>query len=121
MSSILNMIISDIKYYFSIPMLTFATLFIATIVAFVISLFLMFYKDGLTYAIISLAPLVVIIIGLPDYLRFMYCALTKKSALELTKNFLINNSKGDTYKWVDIKDIVYKRFTGPKSPPGGYI
>ena len=81
----------------------------------------MFYNDSLIYATLSLIPLVVIIIGLPDYFRFLYCAVTKKPALELTKDLLIDNSKGNTYKWTDIKNIVYKRFTGFRPPPGGYI
>ena len=115
------MITRDIKYYFSIPMLTFASLFIGAIITFVLSLFLMFYKDSLIYATLSLILLVVIVIGLPDYFRFLYCAVTKKPALELTKDLLIDNSKGNTYKWTDIKNIVYKRFTGFRPPPGGYI
>lgn len=81
----------------------------------------MFYKDSLIYATLSLLPILVIIIGLPDYFRFLYCAVTKKPALELTKDLLIDNSTGNAYKWADIKNIVCKNFTGFRAPPGGYI
>jgi hypothetical protein len=116
-----NMITSNIKYYFSIKALTFATLFIGAIITFTLSLFFMFYKESLIYATLSLIPLIVVMIGLPNYFMFLYCAVKKKPALELTKDLLIDNSKGKTYKWTDIKNIVYKRFTGFRTPPGGYI
>ena len=89
-----NMITVDIKYYFSIKTLTFATLFIGAIITFAIPLFVIFYKDSFIYATFSLLPLIVVIIGLPDYFRFLYCTVTKKPALELTKDSLIDNSKG---------------------------
>ena len=89
-----------------------------TLVTFV---FLKIYKDSLVYAILFSIPLVVIIIALPDYFRFLYYAIIGRPALVLTKDLLINNVKGDTYKWTDIKEITYKRFTGFKAPPGGYI
>ena len=111
----------DIKYYFSTKALTFTTLFIVGITTLVLLVFFKLYKVNLIWAIVFLSPLIVILIMLPDYFRFLYCAVIRRPALELTKDFLINNAKGDAYKWTDIKEIVYKRFTGFKHPPGGYI
>jgi hypothetical protein len=111
----------DIKYYFSIKTLIFATLFIGGIIALVLSVSIKLYEDNLIWAIAFATPLIIILIALPDYLRFLYYSIIKRPALELTKDLLINNTKGQTYKWIDIKEIVYKEFTGFRSPPGGYI
>jgi hypothetical protein len=84
-------------------------------------LFVKFYKDNLTIAIIFLSPLIVLLIGLPDYLRFMYCAVRKKPALILSGEALINNADGKTYSWEQIKSISYDQRTGFRATPGGYI
>lgn len=89
-----------------------------TLVTFV---FLKMYKDSLVYAILFSTPLIVIVITLPDYFRFLYFAIIGRPALVLTKDLLINNVRGKAYKWADIKEIAYKRFTGFKAPSGGYI
>lgn len=115
------MIIGDTKYYFSTKALIFATLFIGIIATFCLSLFFMIYKDSLTYGILFLSPLFLIIIALPDYLRQLYCVITKKPALELTKDLLIDNSKGHIYKWTEIQGAFYKPYTGYKALPSGYI
>lgn len=84
-------------------------------------LFIKFYKDNLLVAIIFSLPLVVILIGLPDYLRFMSCAIRRKPALILNDESLINNADGKVYSWNEIKSISYKQHTGFSAPPGGYI
>ena len=84
-------------------------------------LFLKFYKDNLLVAIIFFLPLGVILIGLPDYIRFMYCVIKRKPALILNNETLINNTDGKVYSWNDIKSISYQRHTGFRKPPGGYI
>ncbi len=84
-------------------------------------LFIKFYKDNLLAAIALSLPLIVILIGLPNYLRFMYCAIRRKPALILNELSLINNANGKVYNWNEIKSITYKLHTGFRAPPGGYI
>ena len=84
-------------------------------------LFIKFYKGNLLISTAFLLPLVVILIALPDYLRFMYCAIRKRPALVLNDESLINNTNGKVYSWQDIKSISYEQHKGPKAPPGGYI
>ena len=87
----------------------------------VLSVSIMLYHERLLWSILFAIPLLVVLIALPDYLRFMYCAIIRKPALELTNEFLINNAKGQIYKWTEIKEISYKEFKGFRAPPGGYI
>jgi len=97
------------------------TAFIAGITTMVLSVSIKLYNERLLWSIIFATPLLVILIALPDYLRFMYCAIIRKPALELTNELLINNAKGQIYKWTEIKEITYKEFKGFRAPPGGYI
>jgi hypothetical protein len=115
------MIYSETKYYFSIKSLTFATIFIAGITTLVLSVSIKLYQESVLWSILFATPLLIVLIAFPDYLRFMYCAIIRKPALELTTEFLINNAKGQTYKWTEIKEISYRQFKGFRSPPGGYI
>jgi len=115
------MIVTETKYYFSIKSMIFATLFIGGITTLVLSVSIKLIQESLIWSIAFATPLIVIIIALPDYLRFLYCAIIDRPALELTKELLINNTKGQIYKWIEIKEIVYKDFTGFRAPPGGYI
>lgn len=84
-------------------------------------LFIKFYEDNLVVAIAFSLPLLVLLIGLPDYLRFMYCAIRKRPALILNGDSLINNADGKVYSWNEIKSISYEPHTGFRAPPGGYI
>ena len=106
------MIVTETKYYFSIKSMIFATLFIGGITTLVLSVSIKLIQESLIWSIAFATPLIVIIIALPDYLRFLYCAIIDRPALELTKELLINNTKGQIYKWIEIKEIVYKDFTG---------
>lgn len=58
--------------------------------------------------------------ALPDYIRFLFCAITGQPAVILSPDALVNNMSGRTYKWSEIKEIKYKPLTGMKAPPGGY-
>lgn len=84
-------------------------------------LFFKFYKDNLFVAIALSLPLIVLFIGLPNYLRFMYCAIRRIPALILNDESLINNADGRVYTWNKIKSISYLPHTGFRAPPGGYI
>jgi hypothetical protein len=109
------------EYYFSVKTLFFATiLFVSAFFGFTY-LFISLYKEDLFIAVILSLPLFVFVIGLPDYLRFMYCAIIGKPALVLKTESLINNANGKVYNWSDIKSISYEQHTGFKAPPGGYI
>jgi hypothetical protein len=79
------------------------------------------YQENLFAAITLALPLAVLLIALPDYIRFMYCAIMRKPALVLKKDLLINNANGKVYSWSQIKSISYKQHTGFRAPPGGYI
>lgn len=65
------------EYYFSTVALIFGTIFMTIFSIGPSFLFIKFYKDNLLLAIVSLLPLVVVLIGLPAYLRFMYCAINR--------------------------------------------
>lgn len=84
-------------------------------------LFIKFYNENLPVAIALSLPLIVILIGLPDYLRFMYCAIRNRPALILNDESLINNADGKVYSWNEIKSISYEPYTGFRAPSGGYI
>lgn len=84
-------------------------------------LFIKFYKENLLVAIVLTLPLVVLLIGLPDYIRFMYCAIRKRPTLVLNNESLINNANGKVYSWNEIKSISYEPHKGFRAPPGGYI
>jgi hypothetical protein len=109
------------EYYFSTVALIFGTIFMTIFSIGPSFLFIKFYKDNLLLAIVSLLPLVVVLIGLPAYLRFMYCAIKSKPALILNDESLINNANGNVYGWNEIKSISYEMHTGFRAPPGGYI
>ncbi|MBL7890676.1 MAG: hypothetical protein JNL24_14080 [Bacteroidia bacterium] len=109
------------EYYFSPIVLFFATIFVIIFTVGPSYLFFAFYKENLLVAIAFSLPLIVLLIGLPDYLRFMYCAIIKKPALVLNNESLINNADGNVYCWNDIKSISYEPHTGFRAPPGGYI
>jgi hypothetical protein len=112
---------NETKYYFSFLSLTFATIVLSGMTLLALSASMMLYQESLLFSILFALPLVIILVALPDYLRFMYCLLTGKPALVLTDEFLINNAKGQTYKWSEIEEISYKKFKGYRPPPGGYI
>jgi hypothetical protein len=112
---------NEIKYYFSSKTLFFMSVFIIGSITLMSFVFFKIYEDDLFWAIVFASPLLVILISLPDYLRFMYYAITGQPALILTKDSLINNANGQEYKWTDIKEISYKKFSGYEAPPGGYI
>jgi hypothetical protein len=109
------------EYYFSTTALFFITIFLVSFSSVFIYLFLIFYKDSLFVAFGFSLPLLVVLIGLPDYIRFMYCAITKRPALILSRETLTNNANGKVYSWSQIKSISYNQHTGIKAPPGGYI
>jgi hypothetical protein len=109
------------EYYFSAKALTLATIFLLGFTLFFSVLFIKTYKDDLLIAIIFSLPLIVILpIALPDYVRFMFCAVTNRPAVILSPDGLINNINGRTYKWSEIKEIKYVPFSGMNAPPGGY-
>jgi len=115
------MIKTQTEYYFSTIVLFFGTIFMTIFSIGPSYLFIKFYKDNLLVAIALSLPLVVLLIGLPDYLRFMYCAIRKKPALVLNGESLINNADGRVYSWNEIKSISYVPHSGFRAPPGGYI
>ena len=115
------MINSQIEYYFSTIVLFLGTIFMSIFLIAPSYLFIKFYTENLPVAIILAVPLIVPLIGLPDYLRFLFCAVRKKPALVLNNESLINNIKGKVYSWNDIKSISFKQHQGFHSPPGGYI
>lgn len=109
------------EYYFSgKTLLVITIIFVCAFFGFTY-LFICFFKDDFFVAVVLSMPLFVFVIGLPDYLRFMYCAITGKPALVLTTESLVNNANGKVYNWSDIKSISYEQHTGFKAPPGGYI
>lgn len=112
---------AETEYYFSTIVLFLGTIFMAIFLIGPSYLFIKFYKDDLFVAIVLGLPLVVLLIGLPDYLRFMYCAIRKRPALILNNESLINNADGRVYSWDEIKSISYEPHTGYRAPPGGYI
>ena len=109
------------EYYFSTIALFLGTIFIAIFTIGPSYLFIKFYNDNLPVAIALSLPLVVLLIGFPDYLRFMYCAIRKRPALILNDESLINNADGKVYSWDEIKSISYEPHTGFRATPGGYI
>jgi len=52
---------------------------------------------------------------LPEYMRTFYFLVTRKPALWLTKEKLIDNFKHKEYKWSEIKDIRLEG-NGPRTP-----
>jgi len=111
----------EIKYYFSSIILFLMTVFIFGSITLISFIFFKIYEDSLFLAIVIASPLLIILIALPDYLKFVYYLIINKPALILTKDLLINNADGQEYKWTDIKQISYKKFSGGEAPPGGYI
>lgn len=109
------------EYYFSTIALFLVTVFFVGSSSGLIYLFLVLYEENLLVAIILSLPLLVFLIGLPDYIRFMYCAVANKPALVLNTESLINNANGKVYRWSQIKSISYEPHTGYRAPPGGYI
>lgn len=110
-----------IEYYFSAKTLFLGTIFFAGSSFGLLYLFFKIYKENLLFAVVLSLPLIVLLIGLPDYIRFMYCAITKRPALVLNKESLINNANGKVYSWSQIKSISYEPHTGFRALPGGYI
>ena len=109
------------EYYFSTIVMCWGTLLMVIFSVVPSYLFFKFYKDNSLIAIAFAFPLIIVFLGLRDYLRFMYCLITKKPALVLNKTSLINNANGNVYNWNKIKSISYEPHTGPKALPGGYI
>ena len=112
---------AETEYYFSTIALFFWTIFIAIFLIGPSYLFIKFYNANLLVAIAFLLPLVFLLIGLPNYMGFMYCAFRKRPALILNEECLINNANRKVYRWSEIKSISYQPHTGFKAPPGGYI
>lgn len=112
---------SQTEYYFSPIVLFFVTIFMAIFSIGPFYLFLKFYKENLASAIALVLPLIIFLIGLPGYLRFIYCAIINRPALILNSDSLINNADGKVYSWDEIKSISYEQHRGYRAPPGGYI
>ena len=109
------------QYFFSAKSLTFVTIFLVIFTLVFSFFFIKTYKDDKLVGIIFLVPLIVILpFALPDYIRFIFYALTSRPAVIVTPYELVDNINGQTYKWSEIKEIRYKPFTGMKAPPGGY-
>jgi len=104
---------SDITYYFSKWTFLFTTLFILTFSTWIIYFSLQFYPSA--YSILSGSPLLLFMIILPEYMRTFYFLVTRKPALWLTKEKLIDNFKHKEYKWSEIKDIRLEG-NGPRTP-----
>lgn len=108
-------------YYFSTKALLLGTIVILGLTSVFSYLFIKTYQDDLLVGIIFLVPLVVILpVAMPDYIRFLFCAITSRPAVILSPDALVNNINGRTYKWNEIKEIKYKPFTGMNAPLGGY-
>src|SRR6478752_4149868 len=107
------------EYYFSAKILFVMTIFFASIPSGILYLFLLLYKENLFASVFLALPMVPILLGLPIYVRYMYCAITKRPALVLNSESLINNANGKVYSWSQIKLISYEPNTG--KAPGHHI
>jgi hypothetical protein len=66
---------------------------------------LQFYPDAWQYSLLLSSPLLMFVYILPEHIRTFYFLITRKPALILTKNELIDNFKGKQYKWSEVKSI----------------
>ena len=110
---------SDSVYYFSKWTFFFTSLFIVYF-SIVISYFsLLFYPDAWQYSLLFAIPLLLFIFIIPEYLKTLYYLITKRPALILTKDELVDKFKEKQYKWTEINRIDLKLNEG--RAPGGHI
>jgi hypothetical protein len=55
---------------------------------------------------------VILAAALPNYFHFMYCSITNRPAVILTKEKLVDNINRKEYKWAEIKEIAIRSNPG---------
>ena len=115
------MIASKAEYYFKPKTAiigVIGTIFLTTIFAICIFIFLASYNENLPLAIIFLILLILPITLLPQIIRSAYMTIKKQPVVILSKDSLIiNQYRSEEYKWSEIKEIFYK----PYDPKENYF
>lgn len=110
---------SNIVYYFSKWTFLLASLFILSVSTVLIYFSLRVYPIAWQYSLLFSLPLFIFVYILPEYIRTFYFLVIQRPALILTKDKLIDNFKGNEYKWSEIKRIDLKLNEG--RAPGGHV
>ena len=96
---------NQVVYYFSRRTYFIMSLFILSLSIGLVYFAVEFYSDAWQYWLLIAGPSLVIIITIPEYVRTGYFLISKKPALELTTEQLIDHFKRKRYKWSDISAI----------------